>query len=35
MPQEVIDNIPMPAWVLESYGTPMNLIRELIRGNQK
>ncbi len=35
MPQEITDNLPMPADVLACYGTPWILIQELCHGLQK
>jgi len=35
MPKEVIETMPWPSWILESYGVPYYLVRELYTRKQK
>lgn len=35
MPQEIINDIPMPAQILECYGTPLYLVWKHIREEKR
>ena len=35
MPQEIKEQMPMPDWVLESYGIPMGFIQEVLQSNKR